>query len=157
MHGRAPNEKTLPGMQEESNEVLSIATFLSENISDSPEMYHKVMRVKSLKMYHWLMAESAVFDLFCCCVVIRSLERVMWSFMKWQDTDTWLIQGQSPLIQMSNMNTSPAAKAIREMAGVMLTSSFGADPIPIDDFAAGVFLCLILNWTMWNGGVWFRV
>ena len=137
MHGRAPTAHTLPQLQAESNENMSITALISHD-GTSAEMYHKVLRVKSLKMYQWLIDEGAVYYLFCCTLTINSLERVMFTFMQWQQNDCWMSPGKSPVIQMANLDNSPAARAIRELAAVMSHSSFGTEAVTVDEFVAGI-------------------
>lgn len=135
MHGRAPTSETLRSMQAESDEVMPIATFLFESAggTGNGNMFHKVMRVKSWKMYQWLCDESSIFHVFCCCCVMQCLEHVMFSFMKWQEQDTWLIPGQSPLICMANMTTSPAARAILDLSHIMSASLFSTENVTLED------------------------
>ena len=142
MHGRVPTSKTVHLLRQECNEVVPLTTLVSESekaaASGSSEMYHKALRVKSLKMYEWLLSESAVFHLFIACSCIANLEMCMFTFMKWQELDTWIQTDNSPLVRMSNMATSPAAKAVRQLSSLMTSCAFGADSVSIEDFTAGL-------------------
>ena len=124
--------------QEECNELVSAV----ELVGDATESEHflRVLRIKSFKVYEWLQSEKTAYNLLTCVLATQMLERVMWCFMGWQKSETWMTLENAPLIRMSNMHTSPAASAIRELSAMMQTgviSAFSSGNVTIDEMTQG--------------------
>ena len=140
MHGKVPTSNTITSMQTESSELLSLSAYLTD--SSEPNLFHKILRVKSLKTYNWLLNESSVYHLAICCITVGALERIMFKLMKWQQVDRCeMIGGQAPLIQMANMNHSPAAQAVRHLSHILTARKIGAHQIDLAFLTAGRMVC----------------
>ena len=134
-----PTQDTVAAMQAESDELVPFTSVLAD-ASDS-STYRKVLRVKSLKTYQWLIAEASVYHLLVTCVAINALERCMYKFMKWQEEDQCFVSytgGQHPpMMQMSNLKNSPGAEAVRHLAHILTSGKIGQYHIHYEELSAG--------------------
>lgn len=122
--------------QVETTELLP-ATSLVGDVSE-PELYQKVLRIKSFKTYEWLCNEASVFHLLVCALTNSALEHIMHTFMLWQRDDFWLVEGKSPLILMSNTALSPAINACSEISLLMTQNLCSVDiPVPLPTLLKG--------------------
>lgn len=113
-------DKTVAQARADCVELIPTVSFLPQ--LDSNEMFQKTMRIKSLKLYEFLCAEASVHHSFVCALVMRSLERVMYTFMDWQKRDAHLLtNGDAPLIVMANEDRSPTVRCIQELSSIMTT------------------------------------
>ena len=139
LHGKVPTQDTVAAMQAESDELVPFTSVLAD-ASDS-STYRKVLRVKSLKTYQWLIAEASVYHLLVTCVAINALERCMYKFMKWQEEDQCFVSytgGQHPpMMQMSNLKNSPGAEAVRHLAHILTSGKIGQYHIHYEELSAG--------------------
>ena len=142
MHVSPTGSSDLPQVmderQEECNELVS-AVDLVGDVTES-EQFLKILRIKSFKVYEWLQCEKTAYNLLTCVLATQMLERVMWCFMRWQKAETWMTLENAPLIRMTNMHTSPAATAIRELSLMMQTgviSALSSGTVTIDEMTQG--------------------
>lgn len=95
-----------------------------------------------MKTYQWLIDEASIYHLVVTVTVVSVLERIMYCFMNWQEKDQCFVSnGKTPLVQMANMATSPAARAIRDLANILTSAKIGTHRVPIEDFVAGHYMC----------------
>lgn len=123
--------------QEEVREVVSVGTHM-ESALDS-ETYHKELRIKSLKAYEWLNNASTPHELLISVLTHSVLERIMYTFLKWQTDEVWLQRGLSPIVLMASFDKSPVVKALTNLASLMTadTLSSGSAFVPWTDLMQG--------------------
>lgn len=152
LHGKSPLKGSLAEVRAEGAELVPFSSTL-ENAADAAGLYQKVLRVKSLKTYEWLIAESSVYHIFVTVVASAALERCMFTFMKWQENDQSFVTGEpTAIMQMANMKHSPAARAIRHLANILTTGKIGEHQMDFayvseghPPFLNGLFNCFELN------------
>ena len=106
--------------KQESSELIEAVALVSDTTSEN-DGYRKQLRIKAYKAFEWLKSEYTVYNLSICALVSGALEKIMWSFMKWQHTDAWLSMDTAPLLQMSNPKRSPAVRCMNELSSMMQT------------------------------------
>ncbi len=142
LHGQT---KSNPALNQGEGEELVL---FSETLMDSSSsgMYHKILRVKSSKTYEWLANEASVFHLFVTVAAVSQLERCMYKFMQWQQEDScFATNEQTPLMRMANIETSPAATAVRHLVYILKTGKLGTQDVHYEDFVSGLGHLLLIT------------
>ena len=93
------------------------------------------MRIKAYKSYCWLNDTTTVYDLTIAAAFIGPMERIMWTFMSWQEKSLHWSPKESPLIQMTSADRSPVVRAVRELCDIMESGRTGPEHPSLQEIA----------------------
>lgn len=126
-------------------EHVSGAELIEAPTGNSSDLYRKVLRVKAGKTLQWLDENRSVYNVFLSVVWVTLMERIMYQFMKWQETQAYLLEIDPPMVVMASSLRSPACVAIRDMIGTMLSGKApgqGDSEVTIADLLDGNLLAM---------------
>ncbi len=92
-------------------------------IKDEARAFVKAMRVKSGKSFLWLSNPTTIFNLLITCIVLRPVELIMHTFFRQQREQDWKRESSTPLVDMANLQVSPAAIAMHSYGLMMATGN----------------------------------
>lgn len=107
---------------EDADANMSASDFLQSSVlpSSSHDLHIRAMRIKALKTFQWLARPENIYELLLTCATVQPLEKIMWTFLKWQSEGELLDERSSPLARMTS-NDSPARFAIDRLLQLMTT------------------------------------
>lgn len=121
--------------------LVSLVDGLDSVANNDSDLYRKTLRVKSTKAYQWLLDEASLYHVLICTLTNRTLERVLFTFLKWQRDEQWLEVGKSPLILMANPTTSPAVHALKRLFNLMKKGECADDGFVLEQLLQGPAPC----------------
>ena len=129
------------GLAKEMQESVLATDFMHSSVlpSLSNELFRKQLRVKAFKSYQWLTDPTAVYDLLIEATTLAPIERIMYTFLRWQGENAMLDPNTSPIGKMSGED-SPPRVASAELIRLMLDNRLplrSKCPITLDQVAAG--------------------
>eukprot|EP00439_Symbiodinium_sp_Y106_P068934 s1213_g11.t2 len=124
----------LHGITREKNHMLNddtddtmLATSEFIESEGSIELYRKTLRIKAKKSLDWVRDTTSCYKLLLSALVISPMERIMYTFMKWQRTQAFLSKTSPPAVLMANPSRSPACAAMPQLCGQMQTGRLMPD------------------------------
>ena len=103
-----------------SDNTMSAMDFLQASVlpTSSHELHTRAMRIKALKTFEWLAKPNTILELLMTCVTVQPLERLMWTFLKWQSEGSLLDSATTPMAKMASKR-APARQAVDRLIGLM--------------------------------------
>ena len=130
---------------------MSASDFLQSSVlpTSSHDLHVRAMRIKALKTFQWLARPESIYELLLTCATVQPLERIMWTFLKWQSEGELLDERSSPLARMTS-NDSPARLAVDRLlrlmtTGEMLQSSDMPPLLQIARVLPGIYMVGVSN------------
>ena len=111
---------------EDSNELMTAAEVILDPVEPGQggaSLFQKALRIKAYKAFCWLNDTETVYNLLVSVACVAPLELVMWKFMTWQEQSMHLSTRDSPLIQMTSSERSPAKQSIRALCNILESGS----------------------------------
>ena len=151
MHGKNKLKK-LKADFDEANSSMSASDFFQSAVlpGASNELHRKAMGIRAYKAYCWLCSPTTLMKLMVTTGSIGPLERVMFTFMKWQRECVHVQNGPSPIAIMST-TFSPAREAIGELCCLMTEGRIAAISTPslcLQDFVDGHMMTFTGNYLL---------
>lgn len=124
MHGAA-GVSEIKRSTDVPDDAMTAAEFFQSSIlpGSSRDIHIRSMRIKALKTYQWLMRPETLFELLMTCLSVQPLEKVMWTFLKWQSSGSLLDESFVPIAKMAS-STSPPREAVGRIIRLMTSNVF---------------------------------